>query len=58
MFVTKLPAIDKVEILAIEWLDQVDRKDIDCTKPDIVCSRYPGKILASKSLYIMVMPKS
>ena len=47
MYVTKLPAVDKVEILAIEGLN---REDIDCTRPNIICSKYPGKILASKTL--------
>jgi hypothetical protein len=47
--VKNLPAVDKVEILAIEWIKS-NRKDIDCTQPDIVCSNFPGKILASKIL--------
>jgi hypothetical protein len=47
--VTNLPAFDKAEILAIEWI-MTNRKDIDCTQPDIVCSSFPGKILASKIL--------
>lgn len=46
--VTNLSAVDKVEILAVEWL-RTERKDIDCTQPDIVCSMFPGKILASKT---------
>ena len=47
--VTNLPTVDKVEILAIESI-RTNRKDIDCTQPDIVCSNFPGKVLASKTL--------
>ena len=47
--VTNLPTVDKIEILAIEWI-QTNRKEIDCTQSDIVCSKFPGKILASKTL--------
>ncbi|HMO80193.1 MAG TPA: hypothetical protein PKD24_05330 [Pyrinomonadaceae bacterium] len=47
--VTDLPAVDKVEIFAVEGI-RTNRKDIDCTQPDIVCSMISGKILASKTL--------
>ncbi len=48
--VTNLPPIDKIEILAVKWLNSVKREEIDCTKPDIVCSQFPARILASKTI--------
>ena len=45
--VTKLPEIDKVDILAVH---RKGFKKPDCTRSDIVCSEFGGKILASKTL--------
>ena len=52
-YVMSLPAVDKVEILAVTGFPPNEWKNADCTKPDIICkrpNRLPVRILASKTL--------
>jgi hypothetical protein len=52
-YVIALPAVDKVEVLAVTGFPPSEWKNVDCTNPDIICNlpnRMPVRILASKTL--------
>ncbi len=52
-YVTALPVVDKVEVLAVDGIPPNEWKNVDCTKPDIICklpNRMPVRLLASKTL--------
>ncbi|HEV7842650.1 MAG TPA: hypothetical protein VGO69_03095, partial [Pyrinomonadaceae bacterium] len=52
-YVTELPAAERVEILAVGWIATDEWRNVDCTKPDVLCylpHKFPSKILASKML--------
>ena len=51
-FVKKLPAVDRVEVIAVHPLLSEDLKNADCTRSGLVCApdSYPYEIGAVKSL--------
>jgi hypothetical protein len=50
-YVIALPAIDKVEILAVKGLSPNEQKDVDCHQADIICRGFmPQQIVTSKTL--------
>ncbi len=49
-YVIALPVVDKVEIFAVKGLPPAAQKNADCTNPDIICNKYPVRVLARKTL--------